>query len=147
MHYAASVRVGECPCYFAHYARSFGWREWPLRAESLSECFAFDVAHDEEDEAIHFTYAMDRDDVRMREPGRGPRLLHETFARGGETREMHWQDFDGDVAIELNVAREVNDSHSAASNLALQGILSRKCGLQVEEFERGLRHGISQSTL
>src|SRR5690349_21375664 len=74
---AASVRVGECPCNFAQHTRSVGWWEWSLTAESLAECLAFDVAHDEEDEAVCFTNAMDRDDVRMRESGCGARFLNE----------------------------------------------------------------------
>jgi hypothetical protein len=141
MNYAASVRVGECPCDFAHQARSVDWRKRPLRSKPLSQGFAFNVAHDEEDEAVRFTHAMDRDDVWMRESGRGARLLHEPFARSGEAREMHREDLDGDVTIQLDVARQVDDSHSAAADLALQGILSGKCGLELEEFEGGLRHG------
>src|SRR5688500_8989216 len=139
MNYSTSVLVGECPCDLAHYSRSFRWREWPLRTKSFTQCLAFDVAHDEEDEAVRFTYAMDGDDVWMRESGRGARLLHEALARSGESREMHREDLDGYVTIQLDVTRQVDDSHSAAANLALQGVLSGECGLELEEFAGGLR--------
>src|SRR5260221_7568501 len=134
VHDAASVRVGERPCDLAQYARSVGRWEWSLRAEPVSQCLALDVAHDEEDEAVCLTHTMNRNDVRMREPGGGASLLHESLARRGECCEMHRENFDRNVAIELHVAREVNDSHSAASDFALEGILSGERGLELEEF-------------
>ncbi len=53
---------------------------------------------------------------------------------------MCGQDFDGYVAIELYIARQVDDPHSAPPDLALQGILSGEGGLKLEEFAGGLRH-------
>jgi hypothetical protein len=53
---------------------------------------------------------------------------------------MHRQDLDCYVAIQLYVAREVDDSHSAAADLALEGILSCERCLKLEEFAGGLSH-------
>jgi hypothetical protein len=41
--------------------------------------------------------------------------------------------------FELHVSREVNDSHVAAAELALAGILTGECGLEIEEFSGCLR--------
>ena len=46
----------------------------------------------------------------------------------------------GDVTIQLHVAGEVNDPHSPAADLTLEGILSGEGRLEFEEFAGGLRH-------
>ena len=50
------------------------------------------------------------------------------------------QDLDGDVAIELHVAREVDDAHAAAAELALERVLTGEGGLEVEELGGGMGH-------
>jgi hypothetical protein len=75
---------------------------------------------------------MDWDDVRVRESGRHACLSQEPLASVGVAREVRGQDLDGDVAIELHVAREINHAHSATAELALEGVLSGQSGLQVE---------------
>ena len=95
-----------------------------------------------------FADAMDRDDVRMREPGGRARLAQESLARLGGAREVRRQHLDGDVAVELHVAREVDDAHAAAAELALEGVLAGERGLEVEEFGVGMRHDFTlQSAL
>ena len=59
----------------------------PARTQSLAERLALDVAHDEEDEAARLADAVDRNDVRVREPGRRTRLAQEALARLGGARE------------------------------------------------------------
>ena len=142
VHDAASVRVGERPRHLAQHARRVGRRERAARAESLAERLALHVAHDEEDEAARLADAMDRDDVRVREAGRRARLAQESLARLGGAREVRRQDLDGDVAIELHVAREVDDAHAAAAELALERVLAGQGGLQVEELGGGIGHDI-----
>src|SRR4051794_28065728 len=85
---------------------------------------------------------MDGNDVWVRESGGGARLLHESFACSRQARKMSRQDFDRDIAIELNVTREVDDAHTTAANLTLKRIFSGECGLEIEEFAGGLRHAI-----
>ena len=52
------------------------------------------------------------------------------------TGEVGRQDLDGDVAIELHVAREVDHPHAATAELALERVLTGQGGLQVEELAR-----------
>ena len=53
---------------------------------------------------------------------------------------MGGQYLDGDIAIELDVAREVHNAHSTPAELALKRILSGQRSLQVEELGRRLVH-------
>jgi hypothetical protein len=137
---AAAVRVGERPGDLAQHARGVGRRKGTARAEPLAERLAGDVAHDEEDEAARRADAMDGDDVRVREPGGGARLAHEAVARGGGAGEGRREHLEGDVAVELHVAREVDDAHPAAAELALEGVLAGERRLELEEFCGRLRH-------
>jgi hypothetical protein len=57
--------------------------------------------------------------------------------RPGEVRREH---LDRDVAVELNVACEVDDAHAAAAELALKGVLTGEGGLKGEEVVGGERH-------
>jgi hypothetical protein len=82
---------------------------------------------------------MDRDDVRVREPGGRARLAQEALARL-DRREVRREHLDRDVAVELYVAREEDDAHAAAAELALKRILAGEGGLEVEEFGGRLRH-------
>src|SRR5688500_15550332 len=140
MNDAAAVRVSESPGHFAHYTHGVGGREGTARAKSVAECLALHVAHDEEDETAGLTNTMNRDDVRVRQSGRCARLAHESLARCGNLRQVKREHFDCDVAIELYVAREVDDSHPPAAELALDGIFAGECGLKLEEFAGRLRH-------
>src|ERR1041384_4294456 len=87
----------------------------------------------------------DRDDVRVRESGRHTRLAQEPLTRRWHAREVRRQDLDGDVAIQLHVAREVDHSHPATAELALERVLAGQSGLQVQEFRGRLRHDINYS--
>ena len=142
VHDAAAVRVGQRPCHLAQHARRLRWRQRPAGAEPLAQCLALHVAHDEKNEATRLADAMDRDDVRVREPGRHARLAQEPLPRRRCAREVRGQDLDGDVAIQLHVAREVNHAHAAAAELALEGVLAGQRGLQIEELGGRLRHDV-----
>ena len=91
----------------------------------------------------HLAHAMDGDDVRVRETGRHAGFPHEPVARLGITGEVSGQDLDGDVAIELHVARKVHHSHASAAELALERILAGQGGLQVEELGGRMRHDVA----
>ena len=53
---------------------------------------------------------------------------------------MSRQDLDGDVAIELHLAREVDHAHAATTELALDRILTGEGGLQGEEIGGRMGH-------
>jgi hypothetical protein len=61
-------------------------------------------------------------------------------SRASDAREVRREHLDGDVAVELHVAREVDDAHPAAAELALEGVLAGEGRLELEEFAGGLRH-------
>ena len=50
------------------------------------------------------------------------------------------QDLDGDVTIQLHIAREVDDPHAPSAELALERVLTGQRGLQVEEVGRWVGH-------
>src|SRR5262249_16921969 len=128
---AASVRVGERPCHFAHHARGFGRRKRSACADTFAERLTFDIAHDEEDEAVRLADAMDRNDVRMREAGGHSSFTDEALSCMSLHGEVGGQNLDGDVAIELHVAREIDDAHAATAELALERVLTGQGRLQV----------------
>src|SRR5262245_43553953 len=79
----------------------------------------------------------------MRESGGHARFPQKPLTRRRRLREFGWKHLDGNVAVELYVAREEHDAHAAASELALQRILAGKSGLEPDEFRRRLRHDAS----
>src|SRR5262249_20976780 len=50
-------------------------------------------------------------------------LLTESFANGRSDGLLGWQDFDGDVAIERELVRQVHRAHSAPTELTLDAVL------------------------
>jgi len=56
--------------------------------------------------------------------------------------EMTRQDLDGDVAVELHIAREIDDPHPSTTELALERVLTGEGGLEVEELGRGMGHAM-----
>ena len=85
---------------------------------------------------------MNRDDVRVREPRRHPRLAEKALLRGRGVREMRRKDLDRDVTIELHVAGEVDDSHAATPQLTLERVLASEGSLQVEKLRGRLCHSL-----
>ena len=145
VHDAAAVRVRQRPGDLAHHAHRVGRRQRAPCAQPLAERLPLDVAHDEEDEPARLADAVDGDDVRVREAGGGARFAHEAFARLGGPRQVGGEHLDGHVAVELDVAGEVDDPHPAAAELPLKRVLSGEGRLEVEEFGGGLRHACSTS--
>ncbi len=82
---------------------------------------------------------MNRHDMRMRESGGHARFAQEALARVA-TAHAGRQRLDGDIAVELHVAREIHDAHAATAKLALQRVFAGERGLQVEEFAGGRCH-------
>src|SRR5262249_37994781 len=130
----------ERPRHFSHHASRFGRRQRTTRANALAERLAFDVAHHEEDETVRFADAVDRNDMRVREAGGHSRFTNEALAcmrlHGG----MGGKNLEGDVAVELDVAREIDDAHAATAELALKRVLTGQGRLEVEKFGRWIGH-------
>ena len=94
----------------------------PRRLIRPADRLAVDVAHDEVDEALALADGVDRDDVRMGQPGGGLRLAGEALADVLLEGELGRQHLDGDPALEPLVAGAVDHAHAAAADLALDGI-------------------------
>ena len=83
---------------------------------------------------------MDRDDVRVREPGRRARFPQKSLAQIVLLGERSGQELDRDGAIERDVAREEDDPHAAAPELALERKSAGERFLQLEELGRRSWH-------
>ena len=63
-------------------------------------------------------------DVRMRQRAGGARLAQKALAHDWVGGEVRRQRLDRDEPVELDVAREVDDAHAAAADLALELVLA-----------------------
>src|SRR6185437_10840277 len=134
MDHAAPVRVGEGPRHLAQETRGGGDVDGTARAHALAERFPFDVRHHEEDEAARLAYAVDGDDVRVRELRRRARLAQEALAISGARGERRGKELDLDESLELDFAREVHNAHATAAQLAIERVLAGERLLEGEEF-------------
>jgi hypothetical protein len=92
------------------------------RAQRLARCKRRDVIQ----QLARLSRVEQRDDVRMRELRRDPNLAQETL--GAEHRaELRVEHLDCDVAPVANVARKVDTSHTATTNLALDAVALVQC--------------------
>ena len=104
------------------YAIATGTGQRPARADELLERPSLDVLHDDEVRAVGLAAVEDRDDVRMREPGRVRRLAAEALDELLVVRVARVEHLDGDPAAELLVLREVDVGHAAAAELARDAV-------------------------
>ena len=86
------------------------YEEQPLR-----QCRALDKLEDERLHAIRFFESVNRGDVGMIERREDLRFAFEAREAIGIEGEQLGQDFEGDVAIQLGVARAIHLAHSAAA--------------------------------
>ncbi len=96
-------------------------RELALAAEPVAQGLALDVRHGEPQPAPGLAGVEDREDVGMLEPGGEADLALE--ALGAERRgELRVEQLEGDRAVVLEVRREPDRGHAAASELALERV-------------------------
>ena len=81
--------------------------------EALREIVALDQFHHQRADASAFLQAVDVRDVRMVERGEDLRFALEAGQAIGIVGEGIGQDFQGDIAIELGVARAIDLAHAA----------------------------------
>ena len=120
--------------------RVFG-RETLLRAQSLGERFAVHVLHDDVDEVLRFAERVHGDDVGMAEPCRHPCLTTEPLAMLVRRRELVTQHLDRDQSMEGDVAREKDDPHAAAAELAHDLVLRADVRRDLLALPRHRRRG------
>ena len=143
VHHALRVRVGQAPGHLAQNPRRLRRRQRSATPDALAERFAVDERHDEEDQVAHLFDREDGNDVRVRELGRCAGFVQEALSQRRVTRQVRWQQLEGDQAVERHVACEIDDSHSAAAKLALERVPARERGLDPNEFAGGLTHRLN----
>jgi hypothetical protein len=85
---------------------------------------AADQPHGDVELATDLPRVVDRDDVRMLERGGEARLAQEPLAERYVLRQLRREQLQRDVAIEGEVARAVDDAHSAAAKNFVEPVAS-----------------------
>ena len=127
MDHAVPMRVVERTRHLARDAHGVGDRELPFALEPRAQRLAVDERHDVEQQAIRIARVEQREDVRVLQLRGGLDLGEESLAaeRGAEVGVQH---LDGDVAIVLEVVREVDRRHPAGAEFALDAVAADQGG-------------------
>ena len=133
VHEPLRMRVRERPRHLAQHARALGARERTARAHALRERLAVHERHHIEDEALAILDRVDRDDVRVRELGREPRLAQEPITQPRLRRPLGRQQLDRDRTIEMDLARQVDDPHAPAAEFAVERVPAGERVLELEK--------------
>ena len=89
--------------------------------EPGAEGFALDVRHDVIEEPAGLPAVEEREDMRVLQRGGGLDLHHKPL--GAEDRgELRLEDLEGDVAVVLEIAGQIDGGHAAPTELALDPI-------------------------
>ena len=118
---AASSACGDLP----RALQRLRHRQRPA-AQPGRERLALDELHHEEEPSVVLAEIVKGADVRVREPGRGARLVLQRGRRSGARR----QKLDRDDAVEQGVARPIDLAHAAGSDRTFDLVASdpRACG-------------------
>src|SRR3989449_11431555 len=108
-------------------------RELLLPLEAPPQRFGFHVRHYVVDQAARLAGIEQRQDVRVLQVGGYPDLTQEALdpEHGGELGAQHFQ---GDVAIVLEIPREIYGRHATGTDLAFDSVVLGKG--RPETFER-----------
>ena len=118
VNHAPGVRVVERQRDLLQQARGIERRQRSLRCETLGQRLAVDVPHHEEDDAVLLVGAVDGDDVGVRELCRGPGFAQEPVAHSRRLGQMRGQHLDRDFPVKIDIDREIDDAHPAATELS-----------------------------
>ena len=108
-------------------------------ADDLLEGRALDELHDEEQQLGVVADRVDDDDVRVVELRRGARLALEAVFHAVVESQLRQHDFDGHLAVEPQVVREVHGGHATASELAADLVLAHRGRAQNGHEPRAVR--------
>ena len=97
------VHGGQRATQFTADRPGFVRAEWPLRLESIFECFAFDVLHPEARPPAVRRSAVDGDDVGMVKLGQRPGLGQKLFSDARARCDLGPEQFERDEPIEAGV--------------------------------------------
>ena len=99
-------------------SRAIG-RDRLLALEQIRQRLACDVLHGEPEQLPALRDPVNGDDVGVIERGSGARLALEALDQPGPEGQFRWQHLDGNFAVELEIARQEDHRHAAASDEAL----------------------------
>ena len=96
-------------------------RELLLAGQPIAQRFALDERHHVVSGAVHFARVDQAEDVRMLQ-GRDRLDLAQEPLGTDDRGELGLQDLDGDLAVVLEILREIDGGHAARAELALDAI-------------------------
>lgn len=104
-------------------SEEFGFGE-RADGEALAERLSGNVLHDEKVGAALSVEIVDGGDVGMIELGERVGFVVETMARGIVGDGAGMKKFEGNVTIEMGITGQVNDTHAAAADFALDAVVA-----------------------
>ena len=117
VHDAVLRRMAERGCGLDEHAPDLRDGEAPALAEPLGERLPAQELHREVDDAPRPADPVDRNDVGVLEPARGPRLALEAFHEVRIERQREGEHLQGDLPIQPALDRAEDDRHPAAPDL------------------------------
>jgi hypothetical protein len=137
----ALMGVGQRPRDLLHQLHGQPRRKWPAALHPLAQGRPVHVPHHEEGEVRVLLHRVDGHDVGVGQPRRRPRFVQEPVAVLGLLGQPAGEQLDRHQAVERHVPRQEDDPHSAAAQLALDGVAARQQLLQRQEIGTDrLRH-------
>ena len=132
MHDVAAVRVVQRARHLPGDLHGFLHGEPRVPPQPVAQRLALHVGHDVIEEARRLPGIVQREDVRVREPG-GDGDLAQEARRPDAQGQVRMKNFQGDVTPVLQVSGEQHDGHPAAAQLALDAIALREAGTQAPD--------------
>ncbi len=118
MHHPFAVRVLERIGDFAKDARRVGDRQLAKTNQPCAKILSRDERHCEVEQSAFRRGRKNRDDVRMLKL-RGEQYLPAEAIGVESCREIRWKDFDHDLTVKLDFARQKHARHTSTAELAL----------------------------
>ena len=122
--------------------------EPPFVVENGVERATLDVLHDEEDNLRRLFEGEDRRDVPVAQRRGDPRFAPKPLDRRLTLQQGRRQDLDRDFLVEGNIVGQIDQSHAAAAEDALDVVFAERDALEIRE-QLGLgcnRHGRAAAT-
>ena len=101
-------------------------RKRPLQ-QTISECLAFQIFHDEKIRAVLVADIVERADVRMIQTRHGVRFALHALPQLCIANQIGAQDFDGYITTEFGIARQIHLTHTARAELRADFITAKPC--------------------
>ena len=146
VHHPTAVRVGEG---VGDLAAGCEWRppreSWPSRSALRAQRLAIDVRHHVIEVSAGVARVEHGEHVRVLQLRRDPDLAQKALAaeRG---REIGTQHLDCDLALVLQIAREVDRCHAAGAEFALDVVAAGECVLKPGRWRRQWSPEVGEGT-